>query len=204
MVAQSSPSSPGNAPDALIHQVQLLLVPKLPSLHRDLYNTQVLLPLHQAQEATKVACETRGGHLEALECVVPPPMPIVAPEPLYTAPETATMAPSAPVLPVSPSTSNSYAYGNCTWYVASKVAVPPFWGNANQWTYSARAAGYKVGSVPVVGSVAATSSGPFGHVALVVGVNSGTVTVTEMNATSGFGAVDTQTYPTSHFDYIAL
>lgn len=200
-MAQPSPSSPNNAPDALIYQVQLLLVPKLPPHPQDVYSSQVLTPLHQAQEEAKVSCETRGGRLEALDCIVPPPLLPSIPEVPYAAPVNVI----APVTPgPTPITGNSYAPGNCTWYVASRVHVPPFWGNAGQWTYSARAAGYKVGSVPVVGSVAATSSGPFGHVALVTGTGPGTVTVTEMNGSGGFGITDTQTYPISHFDYIYL
>ncbi|MCT0041261.1 CHAP domain-containing protein [Weissella confusa] len=83
---------------------------------------------------------------------------------------------------------NSYYAGQCTWYVKNTLSwVGNFWGNANQWAASAAAAGRLVDSNPTVGSVAAFMPGvagasSYGHVAVVTGVNSGMVTISEMNA----------------------
>ena len=83
---------------------------------------------------------------------------------------------------------NSYYAGQCTWYVKNTLSwVGNFWGNANQWAASAAAAGRLVDSNPTVGSVAVFMQGvagasSYGHVAVVTGVNSGMVTISEMNA----------------------
>ena len=83
---------------------------------------------------------------------------------------------------------NSYYAGQCTWYVKNTLSwVGNFWGNANQWAASAAAAGRLVDSNPTVGSVAVFMPGvagasSYGHVAVVTGVNSGMVTISEMNA----------------------
>ena len=83
---------------------------------------------------------------------------------------------------------NSYYAGQCTWYVKNTLPwVGNFWGNANQWAASAAAAGRLVDSNPTVGSVAVFMQGvagasSYGHVAVVTGVNSGMVTISEMNA----------------------
>jgi len=97
---------------------------------------------------------------------------------------------------------NAYAYGYCTWYVASRRSVPGYWGNAADWYYNAQASGFSVGSTPEVGAIAWTGAGYFGHVAYVVGVGNGTVTISEMNATAGWGRVDTRTVSASSFRYI--
>ena len=96
---------------------------------------------------------------------------------------------------------NGYNWGQCTWYVAGRRGVPSNWGNANQWAYNARLAGWTVSNKPVVGSIAQTSAGYFGHVALVEAVGNGTVTVSEMNV-MGVDVVDTQTYPVGQFVYL--
>ncbi len=97
---------------------------------------------------------------------------------------------------------NGYAYGYCTWYVASRRSVPAYWGNAADWYYNAQASGFSVGSSPEVCAIAWTGAGYFGHVAYVVGVGNGTVTVSEMNASAGWGRVDTRTTSASSFRYI--
>lgn len=99
---------------------------------------------------------------------------------------------------------NGYDFGNCTWYVASQVNVPGNWGNANTWAYYARLSGWNVSSTPIAGSIAQTSAGYFGHVAVVRSVNSnGTVTISEMNF-AGFDVVDTRTTSISEFqNYIS-
>lgn len=98
--------------------------------------------------------------------------------------------------------SNSYAWGNCTWYVANRRAVPPFWGDARSWYYNAQFSGYSVGSVPAAGAIAWTGAGYYGHVAYVESVSGGMVTISEMNYGGNFGRVTYRTVPASTFRYI--
>lgn len=78
---------------------------------------------------------------------------------------------------------NSYARGQCTWYVAGRRPVPSNWGNARNWYYAAQRAGWSTGLTPAVGAIAWTPSGFYGHVALVEGVDTSTgrVYIAEMN-----------------------
>jgi surface antigen len=99
--------------------------------------------------------------------------------------------------------SNSYSMGYCTYYVASRRAVPSNWGNASSWYYNAIASGYGVGTTPRAGAVA----WEFGnHVAYVERVNGdGTVTVSEMNFFGnggGWNRVSQRTTSASKFKYI--
>lgn len=56
------------------------------------------------------------------------------------------------------------------------------WGNANQWHNTARRLGYKVDHTPEAGSVAISTSGPYGHAMWVEAVNSnGTINLSEYN-----------------------
>lgn len=57
----------------------------------------------------------------------------------------------------------------------------PFHQNANRWGPMAAARGFTVNSNPSVGSVAWSNAGIFGHVAYVVAVNGGNVTIEEYN-----------------------
>ena len=76
---------------------------------------------------------------------------------------------------------NHFAFGYCTWYVASRRYIPWF-GNAIQWWPNARAYGYPEGQTPVVGAVMVTRESYLGHVAYVESVNGdGSWTVSEMN-----------------------
>ncbi|HVC36473.1 MAG TPA: LysM peptidoglycan-binding domain-containing protein [Candidatus Dormibacteraeota bacterium] len=68
--------------------------------------------------------------------------------------------------------SNGYDWGYCTWYVATQIAVPSNWGNANTWAYFAALSGWTVSSAPRVGAIAQTSAGWEGHVAIVSAVSS--------------------------------
>ena len=81
----------------------------------------------------------------------------------------------------NPFDSHRFAYGHCTYYVASKVYVP--WsGHAKSWLANARAYGYRTGNTPVVGSIVATSENRrYGHVAFVESVSATSITVSEMN-----------------------
>lgn len=95
---------------------------------------------------------------------------------------------------------NSYSWGQCVWYVATRRAVP-MWGNANQWLANARAAGWATGSEPRVGAIAWTGRGYAGHVAIVEAVNGNQVTVSDMNY-AGVGVVTTRLTSTNEWIYI--
>lgn len=95
---------------------------------------------------------------------------------------------------------NSYSWGQCVWYVATRRAVP-MWGNANQWLANARAAGWATGNVPRVGAIAWTGKGYAGHVAIVEAVNGNQVTVSDMNY-AGVGVVTTRLTSASEWVYI--
>lgn len=97
---------------------------------------------------------------------------------------------------------NGYSYGYCTYYVASRRAVPSNWGNANAWYYNAQASGFSVGSTPVAGAIAWTGAGYYGHVAYVERVSGGMVTVSEMNYNGGWNRVSSRTTSASEFRYI--
>ena len=86
---------------------------------------------------------------------------------------------------------NGYDYGWCTYYAASRVAVPNNWGNANTWDDYARMSGWTVSSRPVVGAIAQTDSGWGGHVAIVEAVSpDGTqIKYSDMNGIAGWGRV---------------
>lgn len=96
----------------------------------------------------------------------------------------------------------SYAYGYCTYYVASRRGVPGYWGNANQWYYNAQASGYSVGSTPVPGAIAWTGAGYYGHVAYVESVSGGMVTISEMNFNGNWNRVTSRTVSAGSFRYI--
>jgi surface antigen/LysM repeat protein len=87
---------------------------------------------------------------------------------------------------------NGYDYGYCTYYVASKIAVPSNWGNANTWDNYARATpGWAVILTPRPGAVAQTDRGGLGHVAIVQEVSTdGTqIKYSDMNGLAGWGRV---------------
>lgn len=92
---------------------------------------------------------------------------------------------------------NHFAYGQCTWYVASRRCIPWF-GSAYQWLSQAAAAGYATGHTPAVGAVAVWYAGQggasgAGHVAYVEAVGNGTFTISEMNWNGGWGRVSSRT-----------
>jgi surface antigen len=86
---------------------------------------------------------------------------------------------------------NGYDYGWCTYYAASRVAVPSNWGNANTWDNYARLSGWTVSSRPVAGAIAQTDSGWGGHVAYVeaVSADGATIKYSDMNGIAGWGRV---------------
>jgi len=81
--------------------------------------------------------------------------------------------------------SHSYPYGQCTWWVAQKRAIPA-WGNAKNWLNNAIASGFPVcqGSycIPQVGAVISLKGNPYyGHVGYVENVKGNKVIFSEMN-----------------------
>ena len=67
--------------------------------------------------------------------------------------------------PVYSSSASSYPVGQCTW--GAKTLAPwagDYWGNGGQWSASAAAAGFRVGSQPEVGAIACWTDGGYGHV----------------------------------------
>ncbi|HFU4123846.1 TPA: peptidoglycan hydrolase PcsB [Streptococcus suis] len=102
--------------------------------------------------------------------------------PSTTTTTTTTTSNNASVAASNSSSGNTYPIGQCTW--GAKQAAPwvgNYWGNANQWLYSASAAGFSTGSTPVVGAVAVWTSGAYGHVAVVTAVNGSQIQVVESN-----------------------
>jgi len=95
---------------------------------------------------------------------------------------------------------NTYTWGQCTWYVASRRPVPGNWGNAIGWYYNAQVSGYGTGSVPRAGAIGWER---MNHVVYVESVNSnGTVNISEMNWGGRPGVVHYRTEPASRFLYI--
>lgn len=98
---------------------------------------------------------------------------------------------------VTGGSSNTYTAGQCTAFVKDTLSwVQNGWGNANQWI---SLSGHSVSSIPIVGSVA--SARTYSHVAVVIGVGEGTVTVREQNYDEPF-IIDTRVAPISEFQYI--
>jgi surface antigen len=99
---------------------------------------------------------------------------------------------------------NGYAYGFCTWYVASVLPVPSNWGNANTWDNYAGQSGWVVSIVPRVGAIAQSDGGWAGHVAVVTAVsaNGQKVKYSDMNGLSGWGRVGTSGWvPVTNFNH---
>lgn len=96
---------------------------------------------------------------------------------------------------------NTYAWGNCTYWVFIKRLeagdpIPNTWGNAADWAWHARLAGYAVDQTPTVGAImqTANSAHGLGHVAYVTKVDpiTGSWTISEMNV-KGLNVVDERT-----------
>ncbi len=92
---------------------------------------------------------------------------------------------------------NPGAFGNCTWfawYWRRNKMSGEYWlptgaiGNARTWV-SSLSGSYYTGRTPAYGAVMQSTSGRYGHVAVVVGVNQGqSITIQEMNY-AGFNRV---------------
>jgi len=95
---------------------------------------------------------------------------------------------------------NSYAPGNCTYYVASRINVPSYLGNANSWLSGLLDSGWRGGEARR-GAIAQTYAGWAGHVAVVEEVQGDQVLISEMNY-EGYGVVSQRWTPISDWNYI--
>lgn len=141
----------------------------------------------------------RHGEFHAAQVPAAPQQPATT----YSAATTGSLAP-APTSPIgytgASSAGNTYAWGNCTWYVKNvRPDLPNMLGNGGSWTANAAARGYSTGYTPRVGAVAEEP----GHVAYVEAVNAdGTISISEMNYAGGLGQVNHRTVPASNYSYI--
>lgn len=94
---------------------------------------------------------------------------------------------------LGPYQTTRFPFGQCTYYVATKVQIP-WLGNAWQWYGAAQSAGWPVGTTPRPGSIMVDwESREFGHVAFVESVGGdGSWVVSEMNYV-GWGVIDQRT-----------
>ncbi|MBH1980507.1 LysM peptidoglycan-binding domain-containing protein [Candidatus Saccharibacteria bacterium] len=111
-----------------------------------------------------------------------------------------TFTPGSQPVYATDSAGNTYFKGYCTWYAKDRRPdLPNMLGNGGQWVANAAAQGYSTGNAPRVGAIAETS----GHVAYVEAVNAdGTITISEMNGTAGFGAIGSRNVPAGQYNYI--
>ncbi len=102
------------------------------------------------------------------------------------------------------SCANHFAFGQCTWYVATRRCIP-WLGNAKDWYYAAASYGYPEGHSPRVGAVVVFWPGgdgasSDGHVAYVeavgpaAGVPAGQFKLSEMNFFGNGGGWDRVSY----------
>ncbi|QUX19576.1 CHAP domain-containing protein [Staphylococcus haemolyticus] len=104
---------------------------------------------------------------------------------------------------------NRYSFGNCTYYAFDRRqqlgrSIGSYWGNANNWVYSAKNAGLTVDNRPEVGAIFQTTAGYYGHVGVVEHVNQdGSVYVSEMNWNGHYNHVTNRTITnTSSYNFI--
>jgi surface antigen len=124
----------------------------------------------------------------------PAPPPVI--RAAVAAPRVGSASPAYSISPGGPAAGgaggNRFAYGYCTWYVASRIPVP-WLGNAWEWYGQAQAYGWPTGQSPRPGSIMVTWESGYGHVAIVESVNGdGSWRVSEMNFV-GWGVVSQRT-----------
>lgn len=131
-----------------------------------------------AQAKAREEAAQQVASVEEAKAAIVAPAAMVAENPVTPAPASITAPSATPVASVarpqvSYSSVNNYPVGQCTWGAKS---LAPWagnnWGNGGQWAASAQAAGYSVGTTPMVGAIAVWNDGGYGHVAVVVEVQS--------------------------------
>ncbi|MBQ6396185.1 LysM peptidoglycan-binding domain-containing protein [Candidatus Saccharibacteria bacterium] len=101
--------------------------------------------------------------------------------------------------------SNPMPWGWCTWYAwqwrsENGSPLPGGLGNARYWASQLAARGFAVDGSPRYGDVFVSYAGYYGHVGIVTGVNGdGTITITDMNGTAGWGRVGSRTVEASEW-----
>ena len=135
---------------------------------------QVELTVTQKIESNFYECDTEIQYirLDTAECL-DQPITLLEPE---NPPETIKNSPQAAVSRGGSAPAGWYPVNQCTWHVWTKRPVPG-WHNANTWISSARAAGWYVGSTPVVGAIGARGN----HVVYIEEVKETTVVISERN-----------------------
>lgn len=120
---------------------------------------------------------TEGDYIICEGCqIVPPPQP--TPPPVQTSKY--GIADEAVPNPYK-GKGHIFPKGYCTYYVSTRMKIT-FGGNAKAWLANGRAAGYKTGTAPMVGSaVVTTDNAYYGHVAYVEQVTATHIVVSEMN-----------------------
>lgn len=134
--------------------------------------------------------------------VIPSVDEVLADRPLYTLPVQENV--SEPIKNVSRQVSvqgNGYEYKSCTWWVKQWKPTVGNWGDAQSWGYAAKAEGWTISSVPVVGAIAWTTKGDYGHVGLVIGIDDDSIVLQEGNYDWN-GSVRTTSVPISTYKYI--
>lgn len=90
------------------------------------------------------------------------------------------------LLPSFSNAPNTYPVGQCTW--GAKELAPwagNTWGNGGDWTENARLAGFQIGKIPQVGAIICWTDGGYGHVGIVIEVESQTkIQILEANYAS--------------------
>jgi surface antigen len=169
----------------------------------------VILPIHLLQPNAAQIASFNNAEIKGLtpgeKIIIPDGVKYEAPAPAPAPVASRTQVASnnfVPHLTSFFSGANGYAYGYCTYYVASRRSIPGFWGDARNWYYNAQASGFSVGSTPVAGAIAWTGAGYYGHVAYVESVSGGNVTISEMNFNGNWNRVTYRTTSASSFRYI--
>ncbi len=161
--------------DAIVASAQAMLAQAQQDMARQQADAQQAQAMARQQAAAAVAAQAAAVS-EASNISVTP----------------AATAPAATATLASASVGNHFAFGYCTWYVASRRPIPWF-GNAIDWWANARAYGFSEGQTPRVGAVMVSAEPPIGHVSYVEAVNpDGSWVVSEMNY-SGWNVVDRRT-----------
>ncbi|MEO8691529.1 MAG: LysM peptidoglycan-binding domain-containing protein [Candidatus Saccharimonas sp.] len=136
-----------------------------------------------------------GQLLSAASRFIEPPKPVYAPTAVnYAAPANVSHG------SYGSSAGNTYAWGQCTWYVKQrKPNLPNQLGNAGyNWLSGAQAAGFATGAEARPGAIGVQA----GHVVIVEAVHGGLVDVSEMNYAGSVGIVHYRTVSASTFSYI--
>jgi hypothetical protein len=99
-------------------------------------------------------------------------------------------ADAVPLFPDVPASGypDRFPFGQCTWWAAYNVHVT-WMGDAGSWVANARAGGRAISPVPIVHSIVVYRASPgyswWGHVGVVVAVDSAGFRVSEMNYADG-------------------